>query len=396
MIVFTYRCRNCKKRAPLDPVKPPEAQRCSHCHFPCEETPEAVRIERAHQPGLEEWEADADPAAATTAVESPVVRTQKADEVPAPTRLRRGERVCPKCRRSQYPNPATGEFPDVCPCGHSFVALPVPSLSAGGIKAPQKHRIPKLVADNWLLAMGLVIIAAVGAAFLLVKRQPQPTQTAETPQKEILWDDVAPVVQRFLTAKTPADLFAVARNPQKMEPEIRRWLAAGNSLPLAGSIDARSAPLWIGSHKVWEVQAMTANGPPFSFVVAHTPSGVFVDWPSMTGFEPGDLTLPELLRTRPETPRRVRVFLRPKNYYNGPFSDPKTHWSLVMTGPDDQQTAYAYAPKGSPAIANWVQRFFSRPVQQPATVLVKFPPGSKEGADQVEIAVVEGSGWYVP
>ncbi len=225
----------------------------------------------------------------------------------------------------------------------------------------------------------------------------------EPPSKE--WGEKArQVSEDFLKATTLEAILPLVRNPTQFKAEIQTFASQPGHLPIGpnGVMNIVYAPEETAGKTgtlamlFFENNQQTLQG----LVLAETPEGLLVDWPSYSGM--GEMTIQEFLTKKPTEPTLLRVAARLDDYYNFEFADRNLVTCLRLT--DYPETIYCFGyVVHETGMKNKVKHL---PTQdhnvpdslqtkpQPLTIKARFHSGT-QSENQVEITEVLGNGWFV-
>lgn len=237
---------------------------------------------------------------------------------------------------------------------------------------------------------------------------PKPVEDAPkfTPNvPDAAWATKARTIsEQFLKATTVDEILPLVRHSADVEPSIRAFAAKAGNLPIAknGVMDLLYAPEENGRSGNLAMLFFQNNENRFQgLVLAETPEGMKVDWPSYSG--EGEMTVEKFLELKPTEPVLLRVASRKDDYYNFDFADASQFVCLRLTEFPQKNFFYGYVSTGSalaPKVAHLPSQDHDKTEElqtkpQPLTIKARFRPGSAS-PNQVEIIDILGNGWFVP
>ena len=251
---------------------------------------------------------------------------------------------------------------------------------------------------------GLCVMLKLGLSSNLTSAQASPvTKPATNPSFQIAWrEQVRALATRYLEAPDVAALLPMTRRPEQQADKMRNYYGATHTLPYGGHLTDTFviSEMENGDSLAMLVFADDA-GHSHPIVVARTPEGLKVDWPSLSGV--GDMTLEEFCEQRPEVPTLLHVSAWRVNYYSYAYSDEGKNLCLRLSDAEDAHSLYGYLPRfqekdlqkvaGLPLLPR--DPALSGILPQGITVQARFPKGSA-GSNQVDIIQIVCLGWYLP
>jgi hypothetical protein len=231
-----------------------------------------------------------------------------------------------------------------------------------------------------------------------------PTNIVTVPEPSKEWGAKVRVVSDdFLRATTAAELLTLIRNPKEYTAKIESYAAVEGHLPIGkkGVLDIIYAPEEDGQRGTLAMLFFENNEQHVQgLVLADTPEGLLVDWPSFSG--EGDMSIKDFLAQKPEEPTLLRVAARLDDYYNFEFQDREQVTCLRLTDFPETCYFYGYVITTSPLIKktthlptqdhNAAEDMQTKP--QPLTIRARFHAGT-QSPNQVEILDIVGDGWFV-
>ena len=204
--------------------------------------------------------------------------------------------------------------------------------------------------------------------------------------------EAAPVMKRFLQAKTPDEALRDLRRPEVAGPRLRRWYADGKIDPPGWSkLPANDSDVTFDGAFA-TAQVVTRDGEKRKLTLERTPDGWKVDWESWTGWS--EMTWPDFLAERPTRPIRMRVVASPVEYYNFAFSDDAKWQSYRLVSPDNEHLVYGYVARGSELDLAMQFRDSDAPARL-VLVDIRFPEGSP-ARNQVLVERLVANSWVEP
>jgi hypothetical protein len=279
----------------------------------------------------------------------------------------------------------------------------------------------KAFADTFnRMLIGAVVILAGVAGWLIWERQRKkvtgPPPRTYTQVKDELPQDpdgprleqrsiaeyapqLAAVVRKFTAASTVDEFLPLLRDRQRVEPFVRSYYSPQRPWE---PFEVRnkfvpSEMAGIDGNFV-HLQLIRLNYEATAIVLERHGDSFLIDWESFTGH--GELTWEDFVRTRPEKPVLMRVFVeqsRIHDYYNEDFTD-KTKWNcMLLRDLSGSHQFSGYTERQSAADTALKQRLYQPGAQDivrraTAVLKIRFAPGGKS-RKQVEITEFVEDGW---
>jgi hypothetical protein len=288
--------------------------------------------------------------------------------------------------------------------------------------------------QSWYIPTFIVgVVAMIGIITFLVRRQRQESrltqdievssglqtslQKAESDTKNLVpakiadttpppeWGKTArDISSQFLRATTAAEILPLVRNRDAYAKKIEAYASKPGNLPIAkaGVLDIIYAPEEEGKTGTLAMLFFENNEQHVQgLVLADTPDGLLVDWPSFSG--EGDMTIAEFLKNKPTEPVLLRVAARLDDYYNFEYQDRNLVTCLRLTDYPETIYFYGYVLRSVPQLKHRIEHLptqdhsatedlQSKP--QPLTIKARFHAGTRS-ENQVEITEIMGNGWFV-
>ena len=231
------------------------------------------------------------------------------------------------------------------------------------------------------------------------------TAKAEAPTLTKEWTkQVREVSEKFLRSGSAAEILPLVRNSDKFAKSIEAYGSVAGNLPIAknGVMDIIYSPEEIEGKVGTLAMLFFENNQQHvqGLVLADTPEGILVDWPSFSG--EGEMSIKDFLAQKPTQPTLLRVAARVDDYYNFEYQDRDLVHCIRLTDYPETVYFYGYVLRTSPLI-NKVKHL---PTQdhsaaedlqtkpQPLTIKARFHEGTRS-ENQVEITDIMGNGWFV-
>ncbi|MEO5714436.1 MAG: hypothetical protein ABIT37_13190 [Luteolibacter sp.] len=291
--------------------------------------------------------------------------------------------VCPSCRRIlRIPSAGDAPTPLIVPLRQTAAEETLADEAAHGVR--KKHRSRKSDrAENleWernyrpskrgeknqmrlmlfgggtlfaLIVAGVIVALHGGKPTPKIEQIPEaPPKTAEGPKSDqppaarsdtALAAEAGPMARKFLEATRVEEILPLVRNPEIVEPHIRKCYPDGK-IPPAGlsQFNTRGSGELRGSIVAYTVRTRDQDEKPMAFVDG--PQGLKIDWESWVGWS--EISWKEFLATKSTTGRVFRLSLAPIDYYNFDFKDDLKWQSYRLESPDHETSIYGYVEKGS-------------------------------------------------
>jgi hypothetical protein len=240
-----------------------------------------------------------------------------------------------------------GEKPEWAPSGQRREAYEEPVSEGRGMA--------------WMAGLSLVGLLAVLLVVILLKHDdpktppvaarptaaaPATGNPAETAARSpaALMADAQPVIEKFMTARTVAELLEVVDAPAVVAERIAR-LAPDGTLDAPGLGET-------GHFSQWEAKGIHVTLPvrtkDYEFrllTLRDGPDGVKVDWESWAGWS--DVPWDRFGADEASSSGAFRVVMKPVEYYNYHFTDERKWQSYQLESPDGMHSLYGYVDRGS-------------------------------------------------
>lgn len=199
------------------------------------------------------------------------------------------------------------------------------------------------------------------------------------------------VAAAFTNARSHKDRLRWIRNPDRLEPVLRRFYQTG-----AGSTEEflRYSPLPAslrGDAALAQFDAIMRNGEHRLLFVVDTPEGPRVDFETYARH--CDTTWEDLLAGRVLESGAMRVLLKPDNFFNRQFPDDGRWFSIAAESPDLQDMLHLYAPVTLPRVPTFARQSAGHPLR--ATVRLASRNGSHFHRE-FQITELVAEDWVVP
>jgi hypothetical protein len=196
-----------------------------------------------------------------------------------------------------------------------------------------------------------------------------------------------PLAEKFLDAKTVAEILPLLRNPEVAGGRLEKWYPDG-ILPAPGLavFNVNEELVRHGNSVTVIVRTRDFDEKPLAFI--KTPEGIRIDWESWAGWS--EMPWDEFMASKPTEPKLFRASISPIEYYNAAFSDDLKWESHRLVSPDGMFSLYGYAERDSPL--NSQLRLSPDVSRMPFTLMLKFPKSDARG-DQVLIERIVSEGW---
>ena len=211
------------------------------------------------------------------------------------------------------------------------------------------------------------------------------------PSIEIL-QEIRPLLQKFLHAKSAAELRPLIRDPERVIPLMDAYYAEQH--PFAPA-DIRAMPdqgnLFVYKHFV-VVSLETKGFHNFYVTLEKGPEGYLVDWESYIGY--GEMSLSTFRMQKPTSPVLMRFDLKPVHYYNLDFEGREDAYQSYQLNPvDDSPSLYGYVRRHSPE-HDKITAALLQVGNSPCVLKIRYPENSTQG-DQVEISEFVQKGYVI-
>ena len=272
-----------------------------------------------------------------------------------------------------------------------------------GKKAERSDGIVKALAIAFSFA-GLCLLLKLGLTSSLTSAQASPVaKPAANPGFQMAWrEQVRTLAPRYLAAPDVAALLPMTRRAEQQADKMQKYHGPAHPLPLGGHL---TDTFMTSETESGDTLAMLVfeddAGHQRPLVVARTPEGLKIDWPSLSGF--GDMTLEEFCEKRPEVPTLLHVSAWRVNYFSFAYSDEQNFLCLRLSDAGDAHSLYGYLPRSQTEDMQKAAGLMMLPrdpalsgiLPQGITVLARFSK-EKSSNDQVEIARIICLGWFLP
>ena len=213
----------------------------------------------------------------------------------------------------------------------------------------------------WMAGLSLVALLAVLLVVILLKRgEPEAppvvaapavadeasgnpdSHTARSPAA--LMADAQPVIEKFMNARTTAELLEVVDAPDAVAERIAR-MAPDGTLDAPGLGDIGHFSQWAikGTHVTLPVR--TKDYDVRLLTLRDGADGVKVDWESWAGWS--DVPWDRFGADEASSSGTFRVVMKPVEYYNYEFNDERKWQSYLLESPDGMHSLYGYVERGS-------------------------------------------------
>lgn len=272
-----------------------------------------------------------------------------------------------------------------------------------GKKAERSDGIVKALAIAFSFA-GLCLLLKLGLNSSLTSAQASPVaKPATSPGFQMAWrEQVRALAIRYLAAPDVDSLLPMTRRSEQQADKMRKYHGTAHSLPLGGHLTDTFVTSETESGDTLAMLVFEDDtGHQHPLVVARTPEGLKIDWPSLSGV--GDMTLEEFCEKRPEIPTLLHVSAWRVNYYSFAYSDEQNFLCLRLSDAEDAHAIYGYLPRSQAEDMQKATGLLMLPrdsassgiLPQGITVLARFPKGNSSD-NQIEITKIVCLGWYLP
>jgi type II secretory pathway pseudopilin PulG len=231
-----------------------------------------------------------------------------------------------------------------------------------------------------------------------------PAQVKDTTPPPEWAKQARDISSQFLRATTAAEILPLVRNQASFVKQIEAYASKPGNLPIAkaGVLDIVYAPEEAGKTGTLAMLFFENNEQHVQgLVLADTPEGLLVDWPSFSG--EGDMSIAEFLEKKPTEPTLLRVAARLDDYYNFEYQNRDLVTCVRLTDYPETVYFYGYVLRSMPQLKSRIEHL---PTQnhgsaedlqtkpQPLTIKARFHAGTRS-ENQVEITEIIGNGWFV-
>ena len=251
---------------------------------------------------------------------------------------------------------------------------------------------------------GLCLLLKLGLNSSLTSAQASPVaKPATSPGFQSAWrEQVRALAIRYLAAPDVDSLQPMTRRAEQQGNKMRKYHGAAHPLPLGGHLTDTFVTSETESGDILAMLVFEDDaGHQRPLVVARTPEGLKIDWPSLSGV--GDMTLEEFCEKRPEVPTLLHVSAWRVNYYSFNYSDEQRLLCLRLSDASDAHSLYGYLSRARTEDMQKAASLLMMPrdpslsgiLPQGITVLARF---SEEQAsnNQIEISRILCLGWFLP
>lgn len=226
-----------------------------------------------------------------------------------------------------------------------------------------------------------------------------PHVKEQTGEKPLSSFDPAEWEQRcrsFLDARTMDELLPLVRHRDRLESIIR---SHHQRYPLqAPGLHSlvMEPPVERGGEKVATVSIVTKSYDSIRLHLCETSSGVKVDWESWVGS--CEMPWEDLMKEKPTSPKWVRAFVSPSNYYNMDFLD-EVRWRCYrLRAADRERWIFGYLDSSAPSQRALIDRMDQAgavdDAEIPMTLKICYPDHAPSN-HQVIIVDWLTEGWFV-
>jgi hypothetical protein len=206
-----------------------------------------------------------------------------------------------------------------------------------------------------------------------------------------LMAEAQPVVEKFLNARTVAELLEVVDQPDVVAGRLAR-IAPDGALDAPGFGEMGDFSQWFreGAHVTLPVRTKD-----FEFrllTLRDGPDGVKVDWESSVGWS--DIPWERFGEDEASAAGVFRAVIKPVEYYNFDFSDEQKWQSYQLESPDGLHSMYGYVERGSAMQLN-LQACLADQAEARVMLELRYPEGAR-GRDQARIIRKIAEDWIDP
>lgn len=204
--------------------------------------------------------------------------------------------------------------------------------------------------------------------------------------------EIQPVLDKWLAAKSPADLHPLVRDPERVIPLMNAYYAEQQpfaALEILGRPEAEK----LFPYKQFVVISLEKRDfSKFYLTLEKGPAGYQVDWESYVGY--GEMSLNIFRMKKPTSPVLMRFDIKPVGYYNLDFQDrEKSHQSYQLNPVDGSPPLYGYVALNSPA-HDKIKTALLRISNTACVLKIRYPENSTE-ENQVEITEFVQKGYVI-
>ena len=234
-----------------------------------------------------------------------------------------------------------------------------------------------------------VVVAPFTTAPPVEEEEEEPVDLPEVMKRSEteFFDEARPLARKFLEARTIAEMLPLVRNPEEVEPKMKRQYPDGViDAPGMSPAENREPVNYRGKFASMAVRTRDQEVKQLAFT--DTPDGLKIDWESYVGWS--DMTWEEFLKTKPTKPQIFRVMLKRAEYYNFNFANDVEWQSYRLVSPDGEHLLYGYVKRDSPV--NRQVKPDDKKSELAMTLSLKFRPG-ETSRNQVVIDRCIDDGW---
>jgi len=251
-------------------------------------------------------------------------------------------------------------------------------------------------AKGWMvIPWGWFVLVALGCGGLAVwslqqirENQPEAIKAAQAKVAEIelkeqmrqaeakkLYERLEARVQAYLAADSIPELLKHVREPERVEPLMKKWYAKHPLKAVGFEKFYAFRPVTLERRPFWTINAKTADGPRSLLVEQTGDDDGRIDWETDVCYQPTDWE--SFVTGRPEGKFDFRVRAKRDLFYAHEFADDKRYRCLRLTTRGSDEYLFGYVLRGSEAerlIFQAAGRF-----RKPVSVILRlgFLPGSR-------------------
>lgn len=204
--------------------------------------------------------------------------------------------------------------------------------------------------------------------------------------------EMRPVLDKWLSAKSPADLRPLVRDPERVIPLMNAYYAEQQPfapVEILGTLEPEN----LFPFKQFVVLSLEKRDfSQFHVTLEKGTDGYRVDWESYVGY--GEMPVGTFRMKKPTAPVLMRFDLKLVGYYNLDFQDrEQSHQSYQLNPVDGSPPLYGYVVRNSPA-HDKIKAALLRVSNTPCVLKIRYPENSTQ-ENQVEISEFVQKGYVI-
>lgn len=224
---------------------------------------------------------------------------------------------------------------------------------------------------------------------------PEHSEDIEEPADQplsitLVEQDLAPVIDKFLSAKTIDEATQWVLNPERTELRMKNFYSDGYQPAGFRGVTQGGQGEHVMRDNRWARVGVEIGSFSTALIwLAQDPSGEWkVDWESWAGWS--EMSWDEIIDKKPTEAIQVRALVSSVDYYNYDFSDESAWTSYALRQTTDGRPIYGYIKRGSPGDT---QLGLHENTRNRQFILVIKLPENARASNQVEILKVTNEGW---